>query len=193
MEPTINPRDTKEIKNLIKKFNLQPHPEGGFYARTFQSTDTVKSSDISRYYNESRYAGTSIYYLLTSNDFSAWHSLKSDEIWHYYRGSPVEIHVIDKNGNLTTHLLGDSFDNPKASFQFAIPAGDWFAAELLDKTSYSLVGCTVSPGFDFKDFTLADRGIFSSQYPQHNKIITRLTRLAVDNEATNLPHSCYSQ
>src|SRR4029077_9586273 len=88
-----------EVTDIIKQFDLQPHPEGGHYKRVFQSTDTVKSCDQQRYNNENRSAGTSIYYLLKGEEFSAWHRLKSDEIWHYYKGTPINIHVIDKNGH----------------------------------------------------------------------------------------------
>ena len=180
----------------MSRFNLQPHPEGGYYARTFQSDDNVKSLNKDRYNNESRYAGTAIYYLLRGNDFSAWHCLKSDELWHYYRGSPVKIHVIDKSGTLTTHLLGDAIDNADASFQLAIKAGNWFAAEPLDKTSYSLVGCTVSPGFDFKDFKLGDRESLSMQFPNHSDIIKQLTRITentLDNSASFKTTRTYKQ
>lgn len=166
-----------EVKELIKRFNLQPHPEGGYYACNFKSKDTVQSTDKDRYNDENRSAGTSIYYLLQGHSFSAWHSLNSDELWHHYTGSSLKIHVIDKQGNLTTHLLGNPLENPDASFQVAIIAGNWFAAEIIDKTSYSLVGCTVNPGFEFKDFKLADRETLSAEFPQHTAIITQFSRL----------------
>ncbi len=172
----MKPDAINEVKELIKRFNLLPHPEGGYYARNFLSTDTVKSTNKERYNDENRSAGTSIYYLLQGHNFSAWHSLKSDEIWHHYTGSPVKIHVIDKQGNLTTHLLGNPLENPKASFQVVITAGNWFAAEITDKTSYSLVGCTVNPGFEFKDFKLADRDTLSAEFPQHSAIINQFSR-----------------
>jgi len=165
-----------EVKELVKRFNLQPHPEGGYYARTFQSKDTVKSADKDRYDDEYRKAGTSIYYLLKNNDFSAWHSLKSDELWHYYTGCPIKIYVLDKEGNLTMHLLGNPLNNQDATFQVAIPAGNWFAAEIIDKTSYCLVGCTVNPGFEFRDFKLADRDALSKEFPQHSSLIRQFTR-----------------
>ena len=165
-----------ETAKLIERFNLQLHPEGGYYARFFKSSSTVKPTDKIRYNNEDRSAGTSIYYLLKANDFSAWHRLKSDEIWHFYKGSPIKIHIINKQGTLSTHLLGDNITNPEASFQIAITAGDWFAAELIDKSSYSFVGCTVTPGFDFQDFELADRIALTNHFPKHSSIISRLTR-----------------
>lgn len=177
----------KEVSELIKSFNLQRHPEGGYYARSFQAAQEVKSTDQTRYNNENRSAGTAIYFLLERNDFSAWHKLKSDELWHHYKGSAVKIHVINKQGVLTSHLLGDPTMIRGASFQIAITAGNWFAAEVIDKSSYCLVGCTVTPGFDFKDFELADRDFLSIQFPQHKSIITQLTRVSQNTEEADRP------
>lgn len=157
---------------LINKFNLKPHPEGGHYSQIFQSSDEIRSLNHVRYNGESRKAVTSIYYLLNGYDFSAWHKLASDEIWHFYKGSPIKIYVIDKNGCLITHRLGEDI------FQIAIPAGSWFAAEVSEKNSYGFIGCTVSPGFEFKDFQLADREILSMQFPAHRNVIHQFTRIS---------------
>ncbi|MHB1947370.1 MAG: cupin domain-containing protein [Gammaproteobacteria bacterium] len=166
----------KELKNLITDLNLQSHPEGGMYARIFQSSIEVTSTEKKRYDGESRAAGTSIYYLLHSHDFSAWHNLKSDEIWHFYKGCPVKIHIISPLGEYRYHLLGDPTIFTGAFFQVVITAGNWFAAEVINKNSYSLVGCTVSPGFEFRDFKLADRKFLTSLFPQHANIINEFTR-----------------
>ncbi len=168
----------KDVAELINFFNLQPHQEGGYFAQIFQSNHLVKSTNKNRYDDENRSAGTSIYYLLKGSDFSAWHRIKSDEIWHHYRGSTIKIHVIDKKGNLITQLLGDPIKHREAVFQIIITADHWFSAELIDKTSYCLVGCTVNPGFEFKDFELADRTLLSKQFPQHELMITQLTRVS---------------
>lgn len=165
----------REINDLIKQYNLQPHVEGGFYNRNFTSTIYVNSLDEKHYDGEARKAGSSIYYLLRQNEFSAFHVLKSDEIWHYYKGSLVKIHMIDEEGNLTTHLLGDFSQHPDAKFQIIIPAGYWFAAEVVDKKSYCFIGCTVSPGFEFKDFCLADRKSLTAQFPALTEIIKKFT------------------
>ena len=87
----------------------------------------------------------SIYYLLNGNDFSAWHILKSDELWHYYKGSLVKIYMIDTNNELHILLLGDPTIIDGARFQVTITASNWFAAEIVNKNSYFLVGCTVNP------------------------------------------------
>jgi uncharacterized protein len=172
----------EEAQQIIKELNLEPHPEGGFFKAIYKSDDMVKPSDHARYNNESRSAGTSIYYLLNGTDYSAWHVLRSDEIWHFYKGSPLYIHEINEDGELKTHLLGDPFTTKDASFQVCIKAGHYFAAENVDKKSYSLVGCTVSPGFEYKDFKLCDKTELSQQFPQHAEIVDRFCRSSI--------HSC---
>jgi 5'-methylthioadenosine/S-adenosylhomocysteine nucleosidase len=172
---TIN----EEAQQLIEELNLQPHPEGGFFNAIYKSNDIVKPSDNERYNNESRSAGTSIYYLLNGADYSAWHVLKSDEIWHFYKGSSLYIHVIDKDGELKTSLLGDPKKTKGATFQVCIKAGNYFAAENVDKQSYSLVGCTVSPGFEYDDFKLCDKTELNQTFPQHAEIINKFCRSSI--------------
>lgn len=167
---------SEEARHLIRTLGLQEHPEGGYFAQTFKSSCLVKPLNNSADETNVRSSGTSIYYLLSENDFSAWHRLKSDETWHYYKGSPLVIHSIDINGDISTHILGDSFQNINATFQLVIPAGYWFAAELLNKGSYSLVGCTVTPGFEFHDFELANRDNLLEKYPSYEVLIKQLTR-----------------
>ncbi|MBA3660215.1 MAG: cupin domain-containing protein [Gammaproteobacteria bacterium] len=166
----------EEALHLIKKFNLQPHPEGGYFSVNYKSTDEVKPCDTKRYDDKTRSAGSSIYYLLNNNDYSAWHCLKSDELWHFYKGSPINIHILDGEGNLTTHMLGDALQNKNALFQISVKAGVLIAAENLDKNAYSLVGCTVSPGFEYSDFMLAQKEVLIEKFPQHQSIIERLSR-----------------
>lgn len=170
-----------DITHLITSLNLTPHPEGGYYARRYKSTDTVKSTDTDRYQGAARATGSSIYYLLFGNDFSAWHCLKSDEIWHYYKGTQINIHMINHAGELHTALLGDPAICKGAAFQVPIPAGTWFAADIVDKSSYCLAGCTVTPGFEFEDFTLADSNMLACKFPQHHAIIHQLTRVALNH------------
>lgn len=173
----MNPNPLLEAATYINQLGLQPHPEGGYYASTFQSTDIVKSIDENKYDNEPRKAGSAIFYLLKENDFSAWHRLKSDEIWHYYKGSIIKIYVIDPEGNLSIFYLGNPLEQANASFQVFIRAGYYFAAEVVDKCAYTLVGCTVSPGFDFRDFQLMERKEFIQTFPQHQELITQFTRI----------------
>lgn len=170
-----------EALQLAKEYALQPHPEGGYFSLVYKSSDKVKPLDKDRYNDENRSAGTSIYYLLNKDDYSAWHSLKSDEIWHFYKGSPINIHTIDDNEELRTYLLGDPLKIKGASFQVLIKAGSFFAAENVDKNSYSLVGCTVSPGFEYSDFQLPEKGTLIKKFPQHQEIIERLSHHFISN------------
>ncbi len=174
--------------DYIKLLKLHPHVEGGYFAEVYKSADNVKPIDAARYENEERCAGTSIFFLLEKDDFSAWHALRSDEIWHFYDGSPVQIHVIDpKTHKLTTYLLGNPTQDANAIFIVAIKAGCWFSAEVKDKTSFCLVGCTVNPGFDYKDFQLANRAALSGEYPAYKDIIERLTRVTANDFSSLLP------
>ena len=175
------------VETLVKKFNLQQHPEGGYYAEFYRSSDTVVPVNQKRYQKNTveqsdeeqkiiRSATTSIYFLLDKENYSAWHVLKSDEIWHFYDGSPLHIHVIKEDGELVSHVLGNpTGEITSASFQVLLKAGWWFAAEVIDKTSFTLAGCTVSPGFDFLDFKLADKDELTAQFPTHAAMISKLT------------------
>lgn len=182
------------MKNWIELLKLERHVEGGYFGIFYKSTDSVATLD-DRYNKQhlmvknasaelpqdkekiERHAGSSIYFLLEKEDFSAWHQLNSDEIWHFYDGgSPIDIYIIDQHGHLTIQTLGNPILSEGASFQVIIRAGDWFAAEIRDKSSFALMGCTVSPGFEYCDFILADRDILTYQYPEHTLIINKLTR-----------------
>ncbi|MCB5363814.1 cupin domain-containing protein [Pusillimonas sp. CC-YST705] len=138
---------------LIQAMGLAPHPEGGHYRETYRSTQRVMRPD-----GASRHAGTAIYFLLATGEYSAWHRIASDEIWHFHAGSPLRIHVLHK-GKLATLHLGHPVELPGAQFQHVVPAGAWFAAEPMparnEREGYSLVGCTVAPGFEFSEFELA--------------------------------------
>lgn len=155
---------------LIRRFDLQPHPEGGFFRETYRCSDQVKRT-VS---GETRSASTAIYYLLCDGAHSAWHRIRSDEIWHFYAGEPLLVHVLDAAGELITHRLGNALTHPGTVFQAVVPAGLWFAAECADPTTYALVGCTVAPGFEFDEFELADVSALQMAYPQHAECVARL-------------------
>lgn len=171
------------MPEYIKLLNLVKHIEGGYFGNFYKSNDQVLPLNLryKNYTNEEnhdieikRSAGSSIYFLLEQNDFSAWHRLKSDEIWHYYDGgSPIDIYVIDHNGELKIYPLGNPGITENASFQVVIKAGYWFAAEVRDKSSFALAGCTVSPGFEYDDFELAQKHQLFSKYPQHENILIK--------------------
>jgi len=157
---------------LVSSLSLDPHPEGGYFRETYRSNEKISS--LPERFEGVRNYSTSIYYLLDGNSISAFHRIKSDELWHFYEGCGLFIHEITKKGTYFCHKLGN---NLKDSFhyQITIGHGSWFAAENITKDSFSFVGCTVSPGFDFKDFEMAKRNDLITLYPHHREIITHLT------------------
>jgi predicted cupin superfamily sugar epimerase len=114
-----------------------------------------------------------IYFLLEGHDFSAFHRLKSDEIWAYNYGCPLTIFLIDEDGKFNQITLGDP-ENP--IYQITIDANQWLAAEVNDKSSFTLMSCFVAPGFEYHDFELANRQMLVNQYPSYADLINRLTR-----------------
>jgi len=155
-----------EATRLIAEYRMQPHPEGGYYRETFRSKDRVTTTR-----GTTRSALTSIVFLLTGEAFSAFHRLSSDEVWHFYRGSPLAVEIIDAAGRAERRML--SADGP---FQTAVAAGAHFGSHVLDPEGYAFVGCDVAPGFEFADFNLATRSVLMLAYPQHAPLIVSLTR-----------------
>ncbi|GAB2906887.1 cupin domain-containing protein [Paralcaligenes sp. KSB-10] len=166
--------DATRVESLIERFQLQPHPEGGYYRETYRGGQSVRRSAD----GAQRSASTAIYYLLDQGAYSAWHRIASDEIWHFYAGGPLDVHVLDGKGELATYRLGNAQERADAVFQAVVPAGCWFGAELAEPQGYALVGCTVAPGFEFSEFEMAVADELLGQYPQHAKLIKRLLRPA---------------
>lgn len=158
----------------IEKLALKKHPEGGWYKEVYRSKDTICKDMLPANFKDDRSCSTSIYYLLEGEDFSSFHRIKSDELWHFYTGSSaVEILWID-DGKLKIKKLGGNiaFDE---QFQVVIPKNKWFAARLLNSNGFALAGCTVSPGFHFEDFELADKGLLD-EFPEIKVDIEELIR-----------------
>ena len=171
MEKTI---DT-EINKIVDQFNLLPHPEGGYFKEVYRSKGDISERELTPEFTGARNFATSIYFLLTSSNFSGFHRIKQDEIWHFYHGSPLTVHVIDLKGNYVAHKVG--FDlSGKIVPQLVVPAGCWFASSVEAKNGYAFVGCTVSPGFDFDDFELAKCEQLIQEFPNHEAVIRKLTR-----------------
>ncbi|HKJ34023.1 MAG TPA: cupin domain-containing protein [Balneolales bacterium] len=164
----------RKAKYWINKFQLTPHPEGGYFREVFRSKTELLTSGLPSRYSNNRNAVTSIYFLLKGNDVSKFHRLKSDESWHFYAGSSVSIHIIDKAGIYRTAKLGPDPDKDMY-FQYTIEHDHWFGATVDLSDSYALVGCTVAPGFDFEDFEIAERSTLLEEYPEHSVIIDKLT------------------
>ena len=150
---------------LIEKLNLIPHAEGGYFRRYYQSNQYITKEDDTK-----RRAGSAIYYLLKKGQFSAWHSISSDEIWHYYKGGLLEIYEIKKDGSLICHKLGDSIIYNDASYSAVIESGSIFAARLIDG-EYILTGCSLHPELCYDDFILYKKEEMLLKYPNHASII----------------------
>ena len=162
------------IKFLQEALDLRKHPEGGYFKEVYRSKYIIPKASLNSSFDSDRNFSTSIYFLLTSASFSSFHKIHQDETWHFYEGSSIELHVIDPEGNHSKIRVGSHVERGDV-FQFTVPGGHWFAAKIADEESYALVGCTVSPGFDFDDFTLGNREELSEMYPHLTEIVTSLT------------------
>jgi predicted cupin superfamily sugar epimerase len=164
----------KDADSWIEKLMLSRHPEGGYYREVYRSEESISVDSLPGRYRGDRAFSTAIYYLLKGDEFSAFHRLRSDEIWHFYTGSPVLIHLIMPSGEYRRAILG--IDEEGGSLpQLVIVRGCWFAAEVKEKHSFSLAGCTVAPGFDFDDFQMGG-GELAGLFPVHKDLIERFTR-----------------
>jgi predicted cupin superfamily sugar epimerase len=158
----------------IEKLNLQKHPEGGYFKEVYRADEIIPKHGLHKRYSGERNHATSIYFLITSNEFSAFHRIKSDETWHFYTGSPVTVHMIDRTGKYSAVRLGSNHKNGEV-FQYTIPHGTWFAASVDEPDSFALFGCTVAPGFHYDDFELGRREELVKLFPEHEETIRKLT------------------
>jgi predicted cupin superfamily sugar epimerase len=163
------------ITQLVQTYSLQPHPEGGWYKENYRAAETIEAAGLPTRFKGERSFSTAIYFLLESGQFSAFHRILSDEVWHFYAGKALEIFVIHPAGLLETIRLGSNIEQGE-SFQAMVPAGTWFASRPIYPDSFSFVGCTVAPGFDFSDFELANGNELAASYPEHAALIMQLTR-----------------
>lgn len=149
-----------DAKEYIEKLCLEPHPEGGYYRQLFGNDETGK-----------KHLST-IYYMLTANDMSAFHQLHDMvEVWYFHAGEPLNLYVIEPDGTLKVHHLSDSDE-----MQVVIESERWFAAEIPSKCGFCLVGCAVGPAFSFENFELAKKDELLRLYPQHEAVIARLCK-----------------
>jgi len=133
-----------DAETIIAALGLKPHPEGGYFAETFRDAP-----------QGGRGHSTAIYYLLTADDCSAWHRVDAAEVWHYYAGAPLALTISPDGHDATAHRLGPHIPAGERP-QVVVPAGHWQTAESLG--AYTLVGCTVAPGFSFDGFEMAPAG-----------------------------------
>ncbi len=165
---------SRAATDWIDALALQPHPEGGFFREVYRATDMVEPTGTLRRFGGARSVCTSIFYLLEAGDFSAFHRIKSDETWHFYAGGPLKLHILHGGCHLSVTIGSDVWSGHH--LQYVVPAGAWFASAPLTGTNYSLLGCTVSPGFDFVDFEMAERSELVRHYPEHSELVTKFTR-----------------
>lgn len=156
---------------IFAHLKMTAHPEGGAFAEHYRSELEISPAG----FDGPRSASTSIYFLLGRGEFSAFHRIKADEVWHFYLGGPLHIVEIDPAGRLIETILGQDLGAGE-TLSHVVKAGHWFASYPALDTEFSLVGCTVAPGFDFRDFELADRERLTARVPRHASAIARLTR-----------------
>jgi len=164
-----------KASDLITDLQLKIHPEGGFFRETYRASEQIPTIGLPARFGSKRRFCTAIYYLLQQGDRSVFHRIKSDECWHFYEGESLLVHVIENNGNYYQIKLGRDIAAGE-TFQFVVPANTWFASEPAPGSSFSLAGCTVSPGFDFADFEIAVKENLLANFPQHAVVINRLCK-----------------
>jgi len=163
-----------KAKFIANKFQMLPHPEGGYFKEMYRSDEEIIQEHLPDRYVGKRKFSTAIYFMLAGEQFSALHRIKSDEMWHFYTGSSLTVYVIDETGNLSEIKLGTDFEKGEIP-QAVVKRNCWFGAKINEKDSYSLVGCTVAPGFHFDDFEMGDRKKLIELFPQHKEVIVKLT------------------
>ncbi|WP_026969349.1 cupin domain-containing protein [Algoriphagus terrigena] len=157
----------QRISELIEIMGLVAHPEGGFYAETYRSTENLTTA------SGERSLATSIYFLLRSEDVSHFHRIKSDELWFWHEGSPLSIHLLGEKGHEILKL--GQVDHSGTSPQHLVKADTIFGSSVDEPDSYALVSCVVAPGFDFRDFELFKTDDLLPLFPESEEIIRKLT------------------
>jgi uncharacterized protein len=157
----------------IQTLGLQRHPEGGHFREVYRSSESLRGKALPERFNGDRSLGTAIYYLLEGHAFSAFHQLKQDEIFHFYDGNPAIVYTLQAQG-LVVYRLGR--DPRKGQLpMLVLPSGTVFAVELEGHHGFALMGCTVSPGFDFQDLDIVSRDDLVRQFPEHYELVQRLS------------------
>jgi len=160
--------------DYVRAYQMQPHPEGGFYAETYRSAEQIDRAALPDRFSGARPFSTAIYFLLEGHHRSMLHRIQADEVWHFYAGGPLNVYVITPSNELSVIRLGNNLEAGEV-FQAVVPAGCWFGSKPTEGVDFSLVGCTVAPGFDFADFDLADRETMLNQFPKWSEVVELLT------------------
>ncbi len=166
-------------EDLKKLLGLQPHPrEGGWYVRTYEAAELIAAEAFSdARYAGARLTGTAIYYLLEPETFSEMHRLQSDEVFHFYAGDAVEMLQLRKGGTGATIVIGNDLLRGQRP-QAVVERGVWQGSRLVKGGRWALLGCTVSPGFEFEDYESGDRAQLCAGWPDFAEEIRALTRVA---------------
>ncbi|WP_254174754.1 cupin domain-containing protein [Planktothrix pseudagardhii] len=162
------------VEELIKKYQLIPHPEGGYFRETYRSEGVIPNSALPDNFKGDRNYCTGIYFLLPQGTKSCLHRIQSDEMWHFYLGGSMTLVLMHEDYGLQNIILGSDIQQGE-TVQFVVPAGWWFGGYPNSESAYSFVGCTVAPGFDFADFELATRTDLLSKFPESSELILKLT------------------
>lgn len=150
--------------SIIDHYGMHRHPEGGYYLETYRSTGSIPQQALPGGFSGDRAYATAILYLLEAGERSNLHRIRQDETWHFYLGGPLLLVAISPDGAFSEIRLGQDIANGE-HLQYTVPAGYWFGATPMADTDYSLVGCTVAPGFDFADFEMGGRDRLTELFP----------------------------
>jgi len=162
-----------KIDELVKIYNLQPHPEGGYYSEYYRDEGMVPKSSLPERFKGDRNYSSNIWFLLPEGKKSHLHRIPSDETWHFYSGGPLTIVQISPQGKMKKILLGQDIKKGE-KFAHVVPAGYWFGAYSNPESRFSFVGCTVAPAFDFADFEMGNREKLLKEFPDLKDIIIQL-------------------
>jgi uncharacterized protein len=160
---------------IKQHLGLVAHPEGGFYIQSYKSKEMIARDALNPRYPSARSTGTAIYYLLEPGTFSEMHRLKSDEIFHFYLGDPVEQLQLWPDGSSQIAHIGPDLERGH-TLQLVVPKNVWQGAHLAPGGNFALLGCTVAPGFEFDDYESGGRESLTRQYPSRREMISALTR-----------------
>lgn len=156
---------------FIEKLELTKHPEGGWFKEVYRSEETISKNALDSRFPSERNISTSIFFLLEKDEFSAFHKIKSDEIWHFHVGNSLKLYMISPEGELIIKKLGLDLDNDEYP-QVVVPHGYYFAAKT--EGEFTLCACTVAPGFDFHDFEMPAGDALTKMFPAQAEIIKLL-------------------
>lgn len=167
-------KNSGEIDQIITRLDLEPHPEGGWFSKSYES-DLMLPLSIHSGSSGERNCSTSIYFLISGDNFSAFHRLRSDEMWYHHSGGALAIEILEAGDTHRQKVIGAIEKGYKP--QALAPSGTWFGSHLLGDQDWALVGCSVSPGFDYSDFEIGNRENLIRDYPDHAELIRLLTRI----------------